>query len=336
MMAYGFAEPPLLVRLVINKRAVGAKWATTMRALISGLLIMVLGVRLHATDTVPVELVSELSRDGCAISNAMRKELGGLRLGQQVRVLGANDKGFAVFTVYEGRSPQRVGMSAEGLQRCGLHDGDRVRVAAQPFISTLSPQEARQRDEATELVRRTGVLPNHKARLLLLVPHGGQIETGTDTIAERMLADNRIGPTVCWQFLGYKAGSDAFARWHITSTDIEAASFPALAGLVASQDRYELAVSLHGHRATEILIGGRATEEMKNSLRSLLVTGLPDVAVRVVGLDENLAGSAAGNIVNRWSTCGIQLELPLVVRTRHIDTLAAILVGFVAKAKPPL
>ncbi|KIG17519.1 hypothetical protein DB30_03220 [Enhygromyxa salina] len=84
---------------------------------------------------------------------------------------------------------------------------------------------------------------------LILAPHGGRIERGSDTLAENIRAawPGQTPPSswICrgWANSSFSAG--AYDPWHVSSTDINRRSFP---GLDAISDlEFERVVSVHGH-----------------------------------------------------------------------------------------
>ena len=61
--------------------------------------------------------------------------------------------------------------------------------------------------------------------LVVLAPHGGDIEPHTDDQAELVAAATGCSS---WRCKGWRPGGGAHERWHITSTDIDPGSFPLL------------------------------------------------------------------------------------------------------------
>ena len=100
----------------------------------------------------------------------------------------------------------------------------------------------------------------------VVAPHGGSIGPHTAEQAERVNRQLESKRVSSWRCKGFKRGGGAHERWHITSIDIDARSFPLLQRIV---DRLFMhAVAFHGFDEDEILIGGAATMEMKQDLKS--------------------------------------------------------------------
>ena len=151
--------------------------------------------------------------------------------------------------------------------------------------------------------------------LIVIAPHGGDIEPDTDSQAEHvrnLLADVGVS---CWRCKGFKPDGGAVARWHITSTDICTVSFPRLATVASRGFRH--AVSFHGFDTEDgrpdILVGGAAPDPLKRVMRAVIFhavagTGL---TVEIAGPGDPLGGADDDNIVNRLTADkhnGIQIE----------------------------
>ena len=105
---------------------------------------------------------------------------------------------------------------------------------------------------------------------------------------------------------GWRPGGGAYARWHITSTDISAESFPLLKK--ASSGAFAHAVSFHGFDrlafpGDDVRIGGLADGELKASVRDAIGrelgrSGKPG-KVGVVQPGEVFSGMDPDNVVNR-------------------------------------
>jgi phage replication-related protein YjqB (UPF0714/DUF867 family) len=169
--------------------------------------------------------------------------------------------------------------------------------------------------------------------LVVIAPHGGMIEEHTDTQAELVLAGlsragiRGLGGARCWVCRGFSPGGGAHRRWHITSTDISEHSFPRLKTIMAPPP-FTYAVSFHGFSlgdevplGIEILIGGRASgtnakgkcrsEELRllqARIRDALRDGPTDLRVLIAPPGDPLGGGSARNILNRLSSCGVQIE----------------------------
>jgi phage replication-related protein YjqB (UPF0714/DUF867 family) len=219
-----------------------------------------------------------------------------------------------------------------------------VRAEADTQVVDLPP-----RGEFTEHLTGFGA----GADLVVIAPHGGLIEEHTDAQADLVLSRLSragiagLGGAKCWVCKGFRPGGGAAERWHITSTDISEHSFPKLKAITSA---FTYAVSFHGFRSggageggippgTEIWIGGRASgtnakgkdraEELRllqRRIQAALQEGPDDTRVRIAPPGGNLGGGSPRNVVNRLSTCGMQIEQTPAARQR--DPGAADFIGF--------
>jgi phage replication-related protein YjqB (UPF0714/DUF867 family) len=157
--------------------------------------------------------------------------------------------------------------------------------------------------------------------LIILAPHGGDIEPHTDDQAEHvqsLLYDLGVS---CWRCKGWKPDGGAAARWHITSTDISTASFPRLA--TAAVREFTHAVSFHGFTEEgrpDVLVGGAAPDPLKRVMQAVIAFAVAGTGLRVelAGLDDPLGGDEEANLVNRLTKDrrnGIQIEQQPSART---------------------
>ena len=244
-------------------------------------------------------------REHCAVAARTLASLDRVR-GQQVRV--HHDAEFALYTVSEllhETTASVVRMGLPGRQRIGP-DGEFDGILDTKVTDpALRDEDARTAGELVERLDDDGA----QTHLVAIAPHGGGIEPHTDEQAERVR--DRLGSQLAsaWRCKGWGANGGAFARWHITSTDIDPTSFPLL-GTVASR-RFARAVAFHGFDdEAGVLIGGTAPDQVKQRVRDAIARVLPtDLGVRVAQPDERYAGDDPDNIVNRLSPCGgIQIE----------------------------
>jgi phage replication-related protein YjqB (UPF0714/DUF867 family) len=239
----------------------------------------------------------------------------GLDVGRQAIIRRDDAATFALYTLTDAVSEPSV-----DTVRMGRSGRDRLDGAEeQQFRGTLdsaavdpaaTEQEARDGQKLLELLDDDG----HPRNLLVLAPHGGEIEPRTDDQAEHvrnLLADLGVS---CWRCKGWKPGGGAGARWHITSTDINSACCPRLATIATRGFRH--AVSFHGFTEEgrpDILIGGAAPDPLKRVMRAVIAfadagTGL---RVEIASIGDPLDGADEANIVNRLTTDqhnGIQIE----------------------------
>jgi len=131
-----------------------------------------------------------------------------------------------------------------------MGDSDRKRLdASSKFAATLHSQvphptfndaEAEANSEFVERLDDNGV----HTGLIVIAPHGGDIERHTDQLAERVASRLRAKAVSSWRCKGFKERGGASDRWHITSTDIHEASFPCLNSVIPRCFTY--AVAFHG------------------------------------------------------------------------------------------
>ncbi len=148
-------------------------------------------------------------------------------------------------------------------------------------------------------------------KLIVIAPHGGNIERRTDEQAERVgerLASKCVSVWIC---KGFKKGGGAFDRWHITSTDISEKSFPKLKTVIGRH--FEYAVAFHGWDEDSICIGGSAPFGLKQQIKAKIVSTISDPKITVASDEdgvcpESFNGNDPKNIVNRLATNGIQIE----------------------------
>ena len=243
--------------------------------------------------------------------------------GQQVRVSRGEDD-FAIFTVAETlqeptESILRMGRLAR--VRFGSSEDSEGRVSPTVVVPGLTEEQARAHGELIERLDDDGT----HTGLLIMAPHGGEIEPPTDLQAER-LAEKLAGKRVSvWRCKGYhpRGGKAAFDRWHITSTDVSEASYPLLAKVAAR--KFEYAVSFHGMTDDRILIGGAAPTRLRLEVRDAIRLAINDPRIAV---DLAIPGDANGgkdprNIVNRYvPSGGVQIEQSARARRDHWKAIA--------------
>jgi phage replication-related protein YjqB (UPF0714/DUF867 family) len=164
--------------------------------------------------------------------------------------------------------------------------------------------------------------------LIVIAPHGGDIEPHTDQQAERVASRLAAKAVSSWRCKGFK-GDGSFDRWHITSTDIHEASFPLLNSVISRGFTY--AVAFHGFDDPEIpfdiLIGGAAPYSLKQEIETAIkgaITG-SDITVHIASPDEKFGGDSLKNIVNRLTAGGangIQIEQSPPARSNHWRDIA--------------
>jgi len=246
----------------------------------------------------------------------------GLDVGRQA-IIRRDDGRFALYTLTDGTPESAVDvvrMGEDGRGRLGGADEEQFggcldSVAVDPD-ATLD--EAKCGEKLLELLDDE----DRPDGLIVLAPHGGDIEPFTDDQAEHvrdLLAD--IGVS-CWRCRGFRPDGGAVARWHITSTDISSASFPRLATVDGRGFRH--AVSFHGFATDadrpDVLVGGAAPDPFKRVVRAVIGAALDGTGLRVeiAGPGDPLGGDEDCNLVNRLTAdgrSGIQVEQQPHART---------------------
>jgi len=238
----------------------------------------------------------------------------GLDVGQQAIIRRDADT-FALYTLTDAESELSVDTVRMGRDGRGRLDGAEEEQFAGLLDSVAvdpaaTEQEALGGEKLLELLDDDGQHPG----LIVIAPHGGDIEPLTDDQAEhvRDLLSN-LGVS-CWRCKGWKPGGGAVARWHITSTDINTANFPQLATVAARG--FHHAVSFHGFTEDgrpDILIGGAAPDPLKRVMRAVIAFAVAEtgLSVEIAGIGDPLGGADEANIVNRLTSDrhnGIQIE----------------------------
>lgn len=242
---------------------------------------------------------------------SLPEKLGSLaKVGHQVRITRPGF-GSAIYTVDELRkddNPDLVRMNIYGRQRLGTSEPFEGTVSNQVVASGLSDAEA---EAQSEFVERLVDAPGNQG-VVVLAPHGGAIEIGTDTQAEHLTSALSSYGASSWICKGWRQGGGAFDAWHIRSGDLNPESFPLLAKIANRGFAY--AVSLHGMDsiAGGVVVGGGASHSLKQLFASAIAAALPtSIAVGVAQPTDIYDGDSPGNLVN-WMTAdglgGIQIE----------------------------
>lgn len=123
---------------------------------------------------------------------------------------------------------------------------------------------------------------------------------------------------------------DAHKRWHITSTEINARSFPLLKTII--EPKFEYAIAFHGMEENFICVGGSAesidaglVEEIKDAIEDALPQG-SNIDVVATACGGGFSGDDPCNIVNRLGVKGIQIEQGLEIRRLYSDKIAQAIV----------
>ena len=249
----------------------------------------------------------------------------GRALGHQPRIK-RNDFQYALYTVSQVRqeTPDNiVRMGDGGRRRLGTSSEFAAALYSQVPHLTFNDAEAEANSEFVERLDDDGV----HTGLIVIAPHGGDIERHTDQQAERVASRLKAKGVSSWRCKGFKEGGGASDRWHITSTDIHEVSFPRLNSVIPRGFTY--AVAFHGfdEPPTDVLIGGGAPESLKQEIKTTINGALAGsrMRVRIASPDEGYGGDSPQNIVNRLTAGGgngIQIEQSLRARTNHWEKIA--------------
>lgn len=256
--------------------------------------------------------------------------------GHQIRVR-RSDRAYAIYTVSDVRAESTdhvVRMALAARERLGTTDEFDTIVDARVANPTITDAEAEACGELVERLDDDGA----QHRLVVIAPHGGMIEPYTDAQAERLasrLADHGVSS---WRCKGWRPGGGAYARWHITSTELHEASFPLLARII--DRRFTYAVAFHGFEEADVLIGGTAPlavkQEIKEAIEAVLGGG---IAVRIAQHNERYAGDDPRNVVNRLAPDnGVQIEQAWDARRTYwqaiTDAVASVYARRLASSEP--
>jgi phage replication-related protein YjqB (UPF0714/DUF867 family) len=250
----------------------------------------------------------------------------GREYGHQVRIK-RNESEYGLYTISQVRQegPDNiVRMGSTGRKRLGTSEEFVGSLDSQVPHPTFDDADAETNNEFIERLEDNGT----HTGLVVIAPHGGDIEPHTDPQAEHVASRLAAKAVSLWRCKGFK-GKRAFTRWHITSTDIHEASFPGLNSVISRGFTY--AVAFHGFDDPEIpfdiLIGGAAPYSLKQDIETAIkgaITG-SDITVHIASPDEKFGGDSLRNIVNRLTAGGangIQIEQSQRARSSHWQDIA--------------
>jgi phage replication-related protein YjqB (UPF0714/DUF867 family) len=256
---------------------------------------------------------------------SMPSKLGSLAgVGRQVRITRPGF-GHAIYTVDELRKsddPDVVRMNIYARQRLGTSEPFAASVTNKVVATGLSDAEAEAQSEFVERLVDDG----DNNGVVLLAPHGGMIEVGTDKQAEYLTTALSNYGASSWICKGWRQGGGAFDAWHIRSGDLHPDSFPGLAKI--ANRRFAYAVSFHGMDSIEggVVVGGGAPHWLKQQFAAAVAAALPtSIAVSVALATDIYDGDSPGNLVN-WLTAdglgGIQFEQDRQARLEYGNQIA--------------
>jgi phage replication-related protein YjqB (UPF0714/DUF867 family) len=272
-------------------------------------------------------------REHCAVSSKQIEKIG-LTLGQQVRILRPTADGtkLALYTIKDkhddGEYSEDTVLVGYGdqddlQQRLQLPQGEHCfkgKIDDQVIVEGLNDGEAKDYNEFIEYLADDG----QNAGLIVIAPHGGNIEPHTDEQAQYVYeqlrpSSKRVSTWICKGFNKEEEGEDggAFDRWHITSIDISEKSFPKLKTVYPRG--FEYAVAFHGFNDQKhpksICIGGLVDKTLKGDIKTAIKNEDSEIDIFIDSeCPRNINGDNKDNIVNRLSTNGLQIEQSKEVR----------------------
>ena len=205
-----------------------------------------------------------------------------------------------------------------------------------PIPSDVSPHEAWRDDLAVETVWHE----RGRDFLCVIAPHGGDIEAETDTAAVELYKKMPPGSCSLWMVQGFDSApvgeNEAFDRYHVTSTEIDANRFPALATIDDVGFRYCLSFHVSGS-ATDFEVGGLAPRELRERVGEILTRSCDtDRWESVVDHDTGeYMGRTERNVTNRLTRdgrSGIQVEMPGAAAKAYRKTIAENLAAYFGAA----
>ncbi|AHG01197.1 hypothetical protein HALLA_19545 [Halostagnicola larsenii XH-48] len=236
-------------------------------------------------------------------------------IGQQVRIGdGTGEFENAVYTVASEHESDTLWLTPSGLDRIEASESTAVTVGSQAVHSSYDTRQGGElNNEYVEYVVEGGDGDGSASdEVVVIAPHGGYIEYGTDFQAERVVEE--IGGTG-WICSGFNEGGGGFDRWHSYSTEIHRRSFPELDSLLERE--FEWGVAFHGYSNGEILVGGTADNSDKAIVVDAIADLLPEQTVTAVERDATeYTGANPENVINDLAPAGqtIQIEQPTGVR----------------------
>lgn len=233
-----------------------------------------------------------------------------------------------------------IGKRIANLNNCQLSENAcEGKVKAEVLIEGLNEEDARKKGEIIEFLSPIG--ENHK--LVVIAPHGGNIEPWTDVEAENVA--NQFGDNATlWLCKGFssintddQSNEDASERWHITSTQISEKSFPKLNTIIGQNPTFDYAIAFHGWTENSICVGGNPNNpdadlkcDIRGAIKKVLDEANSGIQVHLSPCpDGNFNGDSPSNIVNRLGTNSIQIEQSFTARKTYRDDIAKAVVNVI-------
>ena len=284
---------------------------------------------------VRIDVLKALSSQSYLIGHGERismdpelAQANGVVVGQQVRVKPrkATDR-YAAYTVYQfmqdGTDDNDIRMALDGRQRLDYSDSFSAYLEGCDAVVLHGKDEAwlQENNEFGEFLDETGA--SHQG-LVVCAPHGGIIENYTDEQAERVFdqLDGAGKDVSAWRCKGWQSEIGAYDAWHITSTEIDQASFPYLDQI--AERNFGYAVAFHGYGEADIAVGGGASAAFKTQIASAIQAAVGEAYDVTVVTDGPYGGTSPDNLVN-WLTAagnGVQIEQPYGARRDYGQAIA--------------
>lgn len=221
-----------------------------------------------------------------------------------------------------------VWLSSEGLNLLSVSSGWRVSVRRTvPSQSIAGVDAAREEFELIEQV--TG--NSRRDDRLFIAPGGGSYGRNTDKQALKAASDLSNSAWVV------RAFSKRDESWFIPSSEIHPGSFPKLAemvnyshpsdaGMPDQWNRYDEVVEFTTLDREGIAVGGLASTERKQQIRSYIASAVPDVDVTVTtkGTDSSLLGN---RVSDDGQNCVLIAQSESVLEDQWIRVVDSIIQG---------
>lgn len=275
-------------------------------------------------------MLEYLTEENCTIDDELRVSEG-LAVGDQFLLTVKNSTSkYGLVTIHsdyeDGRDNDDIRMRLSGRQRFDQSDSFDAYIDPWTALQGKTDSWLNDNDEMGEFKSESS---STQTDMVIMAPHGGMIENYTDELAVRFyngLVTTNSKDASLWYCIGHQDAIGAFNAWHVTSTAINENNFGYLNDL--SGRTYSYAVTVHGYSGTDVLVGGGASDTLKNAVKGALDGISWSYAVTVVGAGDSYSGTDPDNIVNRYSSAGVQLEIPYSARRDHWEDIADALVDY--------
>jgi phage replication-related protein YjqB (UPF0714/DUF867 family) len=221
---------------------------------------------------------SGLTSEHCRANRVQIEDIGRGRH-QQVRIEFPSANGVttsAIYTVTKFHNDAKLVALGDKIQyllpNCQLSENKcKGVVKAHIMIEGIDDDEtAKKRGELIEDLNHDG----QNRKLVVIAPHGGEIEENTDEQAEYVwsrLSPHRMSLWTCKGFSS-EGRSDAFERWHITSTEISEKLFPKFNTIFGP--KFEYSIAFHGWKQDSICVGGSTNNVLKGEIKDKIKSAL--------------------------------------------------------------